>query len=106
MPSTHGIVTNDKQCRSLLKTLTWRVIATLTTASLVYLFTGELKLAAEVGVLEVALKLLFYYVHERGWERVTWGKAHTPVATFPVNRPLAPEDRVVIEKRLREMGYF
>jgi uncharacterized membrane protein len=106
MASMQDVVAQDKQWRSLLKTVTWRVIATLTTAGLVYAFTGELKLAAEVGALEVALKLLFYYLHERGWERVTWGKGHQLVATFPINRPMEDEDRVVIEKRLREMGYF
>jgi uncharacterized membrane protein len=102
----HKVVAQDKAWRSVVKTIIWRVIATLTTTSLVYLFTGELALAAEVGALEVVLKLLFYYLHERGWEKVAWGKKAVSVATFSLVRPLEPEDRVIIEERLREMGYM
>lgn len=58
-----------------MKTLSWRVVATLTTFGLVYAFTGELTVAASVGGIEVFAKLLLYYLHERGWNAVGWGKA-------------------------------
>ena len=63
----------ETQQRTLAKTMTWRILATMTTALLVYLFTGDFTLALEVGALEVILKLLLYYVHERGWSYITWG---------------------------------
>lgn len=63
----------ETQQRTLAKTMTWRVLATLTTALLVFLFTGDFTLALEVGTLEVILKLLLYYIHERGWSYVPWG---------------------------------
>ena len=56
---------------TLLKTITWRMVATATTMLLVFIFTGELSLMLEVGLLEVSLKMLFYYLHERAWSRVT-----------------------------------
>ena len=59
--------------RTIAKTISWRIIATLTTALLVYIFTGNLTIAVEVGALEAVLKLLFYYLHERGWGHITWG---------------------------------
>ena len=59
--------------RTLAKTVTWRILATMTTALLVYLFTGDFTLALEVGALEVILKLLLYYLHERGWSYIPWG---------------------------------
>ena len=63
----------ETQQRTVAKTITWRVVATLTTALLVYVFTGNFTIALEVGALEVVLKLLLYYLHERGWSYVPWG---------------------------------
>ncbi|MGD2103806.1 MAG: DUF2061 domain-containing protein [Anaerolineae bacterium] len=100
------IAVRDHQWRSILKTISWRVIATGTTTSLVYLFTGKLHLAIEVGLLEVVLKLLFYYLHERGWESIAWGQMEHPLASLPVKRPLQPKDRRIIEHRLKELGYL
>ncbi|PIT86041.1 MAG: hypothetical protein COU33_05345 [Candidatus Magasanikbacteria bacterium CG10_big_fil_rev_8_21_14_0_10_43_6] len=41
---------------------------------LVFLFTKELTLSLQVGVLEVTSKMIFYYIHERVWDRMGWGK--------------------------------
>jgi adenylylsulfate kinase len=68
----------DSRMRSIAKGLVWRVIATGTTMSLVYLGTGDLELTAHVGLADVVIKLIFYYGHERAWGRVAWGKV--PVA--------------------------
>lgn len=100
------IAVRDHQWRSIFKTISWRVIATLTTTSLVYFFTGQLHLAVEVGLLEVSLKLIFYYLHERGWETIAWGQEEHPLASLPVKRPLQPKDRKIIEHRLEELGYL
>lgn len=61
--------------RSVVKGLTWRVIATCTTMSLVYIGTGDLTLMAHVGIADVVIKLFFYYGHERAWGRLAWGRA-------------------------------
>ncbi|CAH2214600.1 DUF2061 domain-containing protein [Tepidibacter aestuarii] len=56
--------------KSFLKTITWRFTATLTTLILVYLLSGELKVAGTVAFFEVFIKMLLYYLHERMWEKV------------------------------------
>ena len=63
----------DGRIRSVLKGVTWRVIATMTTILLVYIYTGSLTLVAQVGVLDVALKFTFYYAHDRAWSKTSWG---------------------------------
>jgi len=68
----------DSKIRTILKTVTWRITATLTTAVLVYLFTGQIDTAIEVGLLEMVAKLLFYYVHERIWDKLKFGKNEIP----------------------------
>ncbi len=60
--------------RSAIKTISWRVLATLTTAALVYIFTGKLKIALYVGGIEVVLKMALYFLHERVWNNIRYGK--------------------------------
>jgi adenylylsulfate kinase len=68
----------DSKSRTMLKTITWRITATSTTTILVYIFTGKIDTAIEVGMLEMLAKMLFYYMHERGWEKLKWGKKDVP----------------------------
>jgi adenylylsulfate kinase len=65
----------DSRIRSVIKALTWRVIATSTTMSLVYLGTGDIELMAHIGIADVLIKLFFYFVHERAWGRIKWQRA-------------------------------
>lgn len=59
--------------RSLVKTMSWRAIATATTVAIVFLFTGELALSFGIGALEVVIKMMVYYLHERVWQATSWG---------------------------------
>ncbi|SMF78080.1 DUF2061 domain-containing protein [Pseudobacteriovorax antillogorgiicola] len=62
--------------RSLLKTCSWRIIATLATGLLVYIFTQDLHAALAVGGLEAIAKMVLYYGHERLWNSVHWGRVY------------------------------
>lgn len=59
--------------RSIIKGITWRFIASVTTMAVVFFVTGNLELVAAVGFIDITLKVLFYYTHERVWGRVHWG---------------------------------
>ncbi len=88
--------------RSAVKALSWRVIATLTTISLVFAFTRRLTLALGVGALEVVCKLLFYYAHERAWNLTRWGKLEEAEEKVPGEAPVPSEvaDRRIESARL------
>ncbi len=60
----------SSRTRSLAKALTWRITATLTTAVIAYMVTGELSTAVIIGGLEFVLKFIMYYGHERAWNEV------------------------------------
>ncbi len=64
----------EKKRRSVLKTLSWRIWATLTTTALVLLFVGEVKIALAIGGLEVIIKMTLYFLHERWWNTIKYGK--------------------------------
>lgn len=69
------MIAKEKKRRSVIKALTWRFLATMTTMSLVYIFTGNAEMSLTVGVFDVIIKLVVYYFHERAWNRVGWGLA-------------------------------
>ena len=65
---------SETRSRSIIKTLSWRLSATVITIILVFIFTGNINVAVAVGSVEVIAKLLFYFVHERVWNRISLGK--------------------------------
>ncbi len=64
----------DARYRSIIKALSWRVFATLATILIVFAFTRRLVLSLGIGGVEVVVKLLLYYLHERLWLRIPLGK--------------------------------
>jgi uncharacterized membrane protein len=66
----------EKPARSVLKSVSWRIVATLTTVLLVYVFGRDFTLATLVGVTEFILKTFIYYVHERIWNLSSYGREH------------------------------
>ena len=56
--------------RSLYKTISWRVIASLDTFFISWLVTGYFMLASTIAGVEVITKMGLYYMHERAWLRV------------------------------------
>ncbi|RLB76810.1 MAG: adenylyl-sulfate kinase [Deltaproteobacteria bacterium] len=64
--------------RSIIKAFSWRTWATITTAVIVFVFTGEVALAITVGFIEVFAKMALYFFHERLWQKISFGKKEIP----------------------------
>jgi sulfate adenylyltransferase large subunit len=60
--------------RSFAKALSWRAIGSLTTFTLVWLLTGSTVIATAVAAAEIIVKVAIYYMHERAWLSVSWGR--------------------------------
>ena len=60
--------------RSIVKGISWRIVATTTTVIIIYFFFGRLDLAIAAGVIETVLKVGLYWAHERAWMKIRWGK--------------------------------
>ncbi len=60
----------------IYKTISYRLLGTLTTFTLSYLFFQDDKNAVEkatgIAILEAILKMVIYYLHERVWYRVIY----------------------------------
>ena len=64
----------EKVKRSFAKTLSWRVIGTLDTILISWLITDTLSIAFSIGLIELVSKMILYFVHERTWNKIKWGK--------------------------------
>ncbi|MEZ4443002.1 MAG: DUF2061 domain-containing protein [Polyangiaceae bacterium] len=64
--------------RSLLKAITWRILAVIITTTVAYFLTGEFAFAVEIGLIDTVAKLGIYFAHERIWTRIPYGKVETP----------------------------
>ena len=72
-PTAATEVIRESRLRSVLKALSWRVLATLTTIAIAYFIVGDVKVALKIGAVEVVAKMLIYYLHERAWAKVPLG---------------------------------
>lgn len=64
----------EQKRRSILKAITWRITGTVDTFLLAWLITGKPGLAATLSSVEVVTKMSLYYLHERTWTRISFGK--------------------------------
>ena len=64
----------ESRGRSLVKAISWRVTALAVTASVVFVYTGEVRMAALVGLADATVKIALYYLHERAWDRTGFGR--------------------------------
>ncbi|MDP1629975.1 MAG: DUF2061 domain-containing protein [Caulobacter sp.] len=68
----------DSRWRSLIKAVTWRLLGSLDTFLLSWLVTRRLSYAVSIASVEALTKIGLYFVHERVWRRVAWGRFDQP----------------------------
>lgn len=60
-------MTIDSKKRSLLKTLSWRILATSIGVGLIYFYTESIEFGLTFGLADIIIKSVAYYAHERIW---------------------------------------
>ncbi|MHC4568433.1 MAG: DUF2061 domain-containing protein [Planctomycetota bacterium] len=68
----------ESHFRSIVKAITWRTGGTIVTFGVAWVLTRKFELAAQIGVLDTAVKLGAFYLHERMWNRLSFGKQKPP----------------------------
>lgn len=64
----------DKNYRSIIKAVSYRIVGTIATVLISFAITGNFKFAVSIGGIELFSKIAIYYLHERMWERIKLGK--------------------------------
>ncbi|MFA6301232.1 MAG: DUF2061 domain-containing protein [Candidatus Paceibacterota bacterium] len=57
----------DTKSRSALKAITWRILATLITGTVVFIYTGKIVESSVITLTVAIISTLAYYLHERFW---------------------------------------
>lgn len=66
--------TSEKPLRSILKTVSWRIVGTIDTIVISWVLTREIETALAIGSVELVTKMILYFGHERLWNKISFGK--------------------------------
>lgn len=64
----------EKPYRSIVKSISWRALGTIDTILISYLIIGEMKFALSIGGIELFTKMILYFLHERTWNKINFGR--------------------------------
>lgn len=97
---------NETKLRSFIKAISWRFVATMITFLVALLLTGKTIIAIKIGVLDLILKIIAYFLHERVWGKIKIGRKLHPLEDIKVNKELEEEDKKIIMEKLKDLGYL
>ena len=60
--------------RSLIKGITWRFVGSIDTVLLSWFISGKIFESIKLGGMELVTKILLFYIHERIWVKIKWGR--------------------------------
>jgi len=60
--------------RTVAKSITFRILVMLTDGLIIYAITKEVFLAMGIIIFSNISSTIIYYVHERAWNKIKWGK--------------------------------
>ena len=64
----------ESRKRSLVKTVTYRTFLTLLLAAISWYFTGNVSQTITITIVFSVSAMVIYYLHERIWSMINWGK--------------------------------
>lgn len=95
----------DSVTRSWAKSFSWRISGIVILGGITYLMTESWKVTGGITALFHGIRVVLYYLHERLWDRISWGKLQHPLARLPVRKDLTSEDYEIIRRLLDERRY-
>ncbi|MBI5724447.1 MAG: DUF2061 domain-containing protein [Planctomycetes bacterium] len=64
----------ETRLRTVVKSLTWRICGLLVTVATAWIITRNVEIAASIGAVDTAVKIVAYYLHERMWLKIRFGR--------------------------------
>jgi len=59
-----------------------------------------------ITILFHSVRVVLYYLHERIWEKIHWGRIKHPLSVLPVRKELTPDDLNLVRNQLKKLGYL
>ena len=66
---------SEKNSRSIAKAVSYRVFGSIVTFAIALLLTGDAMVSSAVGVADLFAKAILFYLHERLWNKIDWGRS-------------------------------
>lgn len=74
----------ESNSRSIAKAVSYRILGSLSTAMIFMVLTGDWKMSAGAGALDSVVKLALYFVHERLWNHISFGRQKAPPPEYEI----------------------
>ena len=65
----------DTIVRSIAKTLSWRLTGTFCTFLISFIILGDITTSGTIAMIQLIFNTIVFYIHERIWNIIKWGKA-------------------------------
>lgn len=67
----------ESSVRSVAKTVSWRLTGSGATFAISYMISGDINIAGSIAIIQVLANTVLYFIHERIWNRINWGRGKT-----------------------------
>jgi len=75
----------ESTSRSVAKAASYRLLGSMATAGICLVLTGSVKLSLGAGALDVLVKIVAYFIHERIWNLIPYGRERrTPAPEYEI----------------------
>ena len=68
----------ETHLRSIFKAISWRAGGSVVTFLTAWLIIGQVNNALKIGIVDTLLKIGVFYIHERLWNHLSFGKLKPP----------------------------
>jgi len=96
----------ETHARAWIKSIVWRIFGIAILGAISWIVTHSWKEMSLITILFHSIRVVLYYVHERIWERIQWGRIKHPLSVLPVKKALTPGDLKIVRSQLKELGYL
>jgi uncharacterized membrane protein len=74
----------ETNTRSIAKAVSYRLLGSICTALIVLIFSGDIKISAGVGAFDMFAKIGLYFLHERLWNHISFGRQKAPAPEYEI----------------------
>lgn len=96
----------ETHSRAWVKSIIWRLVGIVILGGISWAITHSWREMSLITILFHSIRVVLYYLHERIWERIHWGRIKHPLSVLPVRRNLTPEDLNIVRNQLKKLGYL
>ncbi len=111
IPSTHQKYAfvekwlgSDKHSRSVIKAFSWRFFGAIDTFLIALFFTGHAGVSGLIGGTELITKIFLYYLHDRAWAHIHWGRLNIDLTAPTTEDPSILQELFVVLRKYRRRG--